>query len=184
MRYLASPAQLRAAFLRWCLVTVPAVLALGFLSGQAAGSGPGNPWFDALAKPAAYPPPEAFGIVWSILYVLMGIALALVLAARGASGRGAALGAFLLQLALNLAWSPLFFGAHQVYAALVLLAVLIVAVVATIWLFWRVRWLAGALLLPYLAWCLFAAYLNYEFHVLNPGAENVRENGAAVHIRL
>jgi tryptophan-rich sensory protein len=184
MRYLASPAQLRASFLRWCLVTVPGVLVLGFLSGRAAGSGPGNPWFDALIKPAAYPPPEAFGIVWSILYVFMGIALALVLAARGAPGRGLAAGVFGLQLVLNLAWSPLFFGAHQVTAALWLLVVLIVVVAVTIGLFWKIRWLAGALLLPYLAWCIFAAYLNYEFKALNPDAESLRESGAAVHIRL
>ena len=76
MNYLASSGQLRASLLRWSLFTVPLVVALGFLSGQAAGSGPGNPWFLDLVKPAIYPPPAAFGIVWSILYVMMGFALA------------------------------------------------------------------------------------------------------------
>jgi tryptophan-rich sensory protein len=181
MRYLASPAQLRASFLRWCLVTVPAVLALGFLSGQAAGSGPGNPWFDALVKPSIYPPPAAFGIVWSLLYLMMGVAVAMVIAARGAPGRGLAVTAFVIQLALNLAWTPLFFAAHQVVAAFWLLVGLVVMIVVTIILFWRIRPLAGGLLLPYLAWCLFAALLTWEFNALNPDAASIRESGAVVH---
>lgn len=184
MRYLASPAQLRASFLRWCLFTVPAVLALGFLSGRAGGSGPGNPWFDALVKPDIFPPPAAFGIVWSILYVMMGVALAMVIAARGAPGRGVAIAVFVVQLILNLAWSPLFFAAHQITSALYLIVILIVAVAITAVLFWRVRPLAGALLIPYLAWCCFAAVLNWEFDRLNPGAESLNAGGAAVHIRL
>lgn len=184
MRYLASPAQLRASLLRWCLFTVPAILALGFLSGRVAGSGPGNPWFDALTKPSIYPPPAAFGIVWSILYVMMGVALAMVLAARGAPGRGLAVTAFIIQLALNLAWTPMFFAAHQITAAFWLLVVLVVMVVVTIALFWRIRPLAGWLLVPYLAWCCFAGVLTYEFDRLNPGADTLRDNGAAVHIKL
>lgn len=71
MNYLASSGQLRASLLRWSLFTVPLLLVLGFFSGQAAGSGPGNPWFDELVKPTIYPPPVAFPIVWSKLYVLI-----------------------------------------------------------------------------------------------------------------
>ena len=168
MTGLASPGQLRASFLRWSLFVVPLVLFLGFFSGQLANSGPGNPWFSDLVKPSIYPPPAAFGIVWSLLYVLIGFALVLVITARGAPGRRAAIVAFVLQLALNLAWSPLFFGAHQMQAALVLLGVLVVAIVVTIVLFRRVRPLAAALLLPYLAWCLFATLLNWQFLEANP----------------
>ena len=87
MTELASTGQLRAAFIRWTLVLVPGILLLGFLSGRIAGAGQGNPWFDGLTKPSIYPPPAAFGIVWSILYVLMGLALAMVVAARGARWR-------------------------------------------------------------------------------------------------
>lgn len=184
MRYLASPAQLRASLLRWSLFTVPLVLGLGFLSGVVAGSGPDNPWFNALAKPSIYPPPAAFGIAWSILYVLMGLALAMVIAARGASGRGVAIAAFVVQLVLNLAWSPLFFAMHQLHAALYLLVALDVAVVLTVVAFWRVRPLAMALLLPYLAWVLFATALNWEFVRLNPGADGQRGSGAAVRVQL
>lgn len=168
MSEIASPGQLRAAFLRWALFVVPGILFLGFFSGQFAGSGPGNAWFLDLNKPSLYPPPALFGIVWSILYVLMGIALTMVITARGAPGRGAAMAAFAVQLALNLAWSPLFFGAHKIGAALVLLIVLDVAVVITILLFRKVRPLAAWLLLPYLAWALFATLLNWQFLQANP----------------
>ncbi|MFX5968775.1 tryptophan-rich sensory protein, partial [Acinetobacter baumannii] len=67
MRYLASPAQLRWQVVRWSLLTVPLILALGFFSASASGSGPVSPWFAALAKPALFPPPIAFPIVWSAL---------------------------------------------------------------------------------------------------------------------
>src|SRR6187401_3476051 len=87
MNRLASPAQLHASVIRWALFLVPSVVLLGFLSGQYAGSGPDNPWFAALDKPSIYPPPAAFGIVWSVLYALMGFALALVCAAWGARYR-------------------------------------------------------------------------------------------------
>ena len=168
MTGLASPGQLRASFLRWSLFVVPLVLFLGFFSGQLANSGPGNPWFSDLVKPSLYPPPAAFGIVWSLLYVMIGFALVLVITARGAPGRNAAIAAFVVQLALNLAWSPLFFGMHQIVNALVLLVVLDLAVVLTVMMFRKVRPLAALLLVPYLAWCLFATLLNWQFLEANP----------------
>lgn len=184
MRYLASPAQLRASVLRWCLVTVPAILALGFLSARISGSGPGNPWFDALNKPGIYPPAETFAIVWPVLYILMAVALAMILAARGASGRGVAVAMFLIQLVANFAWSPLFFRMHEVLAAFWLLVALVVLVVLTIALFARVRAFAAVLLVPYLCWITFAALLNWQFEALNPEASAINETGAEVHIRL
>lgn len=168
MSELASPGQLRAAFIRWALFLVPGILFLGFFSGKHAGSGPGNIWFYALNKPSLYPPPAVFGIVWSVLYVLMAFALTLIVTARGAVGRGPAIIAFVLQLLLNLAWSPLFFGAHKIGAALALLVVLDLAIVATVVLFRKVRPLAAWLLLPYLAWALFATLLNWQFLQANP----------------
>lgn len=171
MTELASPGQLRASFLRWALFVVPGILFLGFFSGQLAGSGPGNPWFDDLVKPAIYPPPQVFGIVWSILYVMIGFAFALVITARGAPGRRSAMIAFAVQLLLNLAWSPLFFGAQLMVPALVLLVVLDLAIVVTVVMFRRVRPLAAALLLPYFAWCLFATLLNAQFLQANPGGQ-------------
>lgn len=184
MRYLASPAQLRASVLRWCLVTVPAFLALGFLSARISGSGGGNPWFDALNKPGIYPPAETFAIVWPVLYILMAVALALVIAARGARGRGAAVAVFLIQFIMNLAWSPLFFRMHEVAAAFWLLIGLNVFVALTIVLFARVRTIAALLMVPYLCWIAFAALLNWQIGALNPDASVINETGAEVHIRL
>jgi tryptophan-rich sensory protein len=155
---------------RWLLICVPGVLLLGMLSGWASGSASEDPWFAALAKPAIYPPGATFGIVWPILYVMMGVALALVAAERTAPRRRAALWAFAIQLALNLAWSPTFFAAHQIGAAQIILLALDVALIATLARFWQVRRAAGVLLLPYLAWVLFATVLNWQFLQLNPGA--------------
>lgn len=184
MRYLASPAQLRASLMRWSLFTIPLMVALGFLSGRGAGSGPDNPWFAALVRPAIFPPPITFAIVWSVLYVVMGLALAMVLAARGAPGRGMAVGVFVVQLLANLAWSPVFFALHQIQAALMVIAGLIVLVAACAVLFWRVRPLAGALLLPYLAWVCFAALLNFQFLQLNPHAPTAVPDSAPVQIAI
>ncbi|EQB12086.1 TspO/MBR family protein [Novosphingobium lindaniclasticum] len=163
MTLIASSDQLRASLVRWALVLVPLLVLLGFLSGQAAQSGPGNPWFDALVKPGIFPPPATFGIVWTVLYVLMGIALAMICAARGARGRGPAVIAFAVQFVLNLAWSPVFFGAHQITGGLIVIGILDVAVIVTIALFARVRPIAAWLLVPYLVWICFATYLNFAF---------------------
>ncbi len=170
MNMLASRSQLRASFLRWALFTVPACLLLGFVSGVVGGS-PDSLWFEALAKPAIFPDPRWFGIVWSILYVMMGVALALVCAAWGARGRTAALVAFGVQFALNLAWSPIFFGFHRISIALIVIAALIAVLGVTIALFWKVRRLAALLLVPYLVWVCFASVLNYQFLALNPQAD-------------
>ena len=178
MTGLASKRQLRASFLRWALFTVPLVLLLGFLSGQV-GSNAESMWFQSLVKPAIFPPPMWFGIVWSILYVLMGLALAMVCAAWGARGRTAAIVAFALQLIVNLAWSPVFFAMHRIKEALIVIAVLDVLVIVTIMLFWRVRRVAALLLLPYLAWIAFATLLNWEFLQANPdGGREGTANGA------
>src|SRR3954466_5276055 len=96
MTAIASRAQLRMSFLRYALFTVPAIVLLGAVSGRISGSGYGNAWFDALTKPAIMPPGWVFGLVWTILYVLLGLALALILHARGARGRGPALALFVV----------------------------------------------------------------------------------------
>lgn len=173
MNEIASAGQLRLGFVRWALLTVPLIVFLGFLSGKAANSGYGNRWFDALEKPALMPPGWAFGVAWTILYVMMALALAIILHARGAKGRGVAILLFLIQLAMNLAWSPLFFRAHQVGSALTLILALFVVVAGTAWLFARIRRAAGLLLVPYLCWLAFASYLNYEIGHLNPNAETL-----------
>ena len=183
MNVLASRGQLRASFFRWALLTVPAVMLLGFLSGMVVQSGPENPWFNGLDKPAIYPPPATFGIVWSILYAMIGFALALVCAAWGARGRGVAIVFFILQLLVNLAWTPVFFGMQDMRAALIVIGVLDVLVLITVVLFWRVRRLAALLMLPYLAWILFATVLNWQFIEMNPGA-TPGDSGAVQRVQL
>ncbi|MGE8140375.1 TspO/MBR family protein [Novosphingobium sp. NPDC080210] len=168
MTELASPGQLRASLLRWSLFLAPLLLLLGTLSGMMSGSGGNNYWFAGLEKPAIYPPPATFGIVWTILYLLMGIALAMVVTARGAPGRGLAIAIFVVQFLLNLAWSPVFFGMQLLVPGFYLLLAIDVAVLLTVVLFYRVRPLAAWLLVPYLAWVLFAAVLNWQFVQANP----------------
>jgi tryptophan-rich sensory protein len=166
MNVIASRAQLRASLLRWSLFTVPLVLLLGYLAGQLAG--PATPWFQSLVKPEIYPPPATFGIVWTILYAVIGFSLALVCSAWGARGRGIAIILFLIHLPINLAFTPLFFGNQDIEGALILMVLVDVTLIAMIWSFWRVRRSAGLLLLPYLAWALFATLLTYQFLQLNP----------------
>jgi tryptophan-rich sensory protein len=175
---------LRASLWRWLLVLAPGVLLLGMLSGAVAGSGAENPWFGGLEKPPLYPPAALFGIVWSVLYLMMGTALALIVAARGARLRRKAIIAFTVQLVLNLAWSPLFFAAHQITLALVLLCVLDVAVIVTIVIFRAVRPVAALILIPYLAWILFATVLNWQFLTANPGADGQQTSGAVTRVQL
>lgn len=158
----------RKGWQRWALLTVPAILLLGLLSGRLADSGYGNPWFDLLRKPALMPPAWVFPFAWSTLYIVMGFALALIIGAQGAKGRGAAIAIFLVQLALNLAWSPVFFGLHRIMLAFGLIAAMLIWAAAATVLFWRIRRIAGLLMLPYLAWLMFAGTLNWQIHRLNP----------------
>jgi benzodiazapine receptor len=184
MTAIASRTQLRMSFLRYALFTVPGILLLGTISGRASGSGYGNPWFDALAKPGFMPPGWAFPVAWTLLYICLGLALALILHAQGARGRPLAIALFLAQLLLNYSWSPLFFAAHKVNLAfLVILAIIALSAAAAL-LFWRIRRAAGLLLLPYLAWLCFAAALNLEIGRLNPNAESLAPDGSSADIPL
>lgn len=184
MTALASRTQLRMSFLRYALFTVPAILLLGTVSGRISNSGYGNAWFDALEKPATMPPGWVFGVAWTILYILLGLALALVLHARGARGRGLAISLFLTQLLLNFAWSPIFFAYHEVGAAFWTIVAMIVLTLATAFLFWRIRRSAALLLLPYLAWLGFAALLTWQVGLLNPAAAQLAPEGVTTDIPL
>lgn len=168
MSEIASPRQLRTAWLRWALITVPAIVLLGLLSAKIGDSGYGNLWFDRLEKPAIMPPGWVFPFAWTILYIMMGCALAFILNARGAKWRGVAILVFLVQLALNLAWSPVFFAMHRIMLAFgLIVAIFVWASLATL-MFWHIRRVAALLMLPYLVWLLFAGLLNWQVHQLNP----------------
>jgi tryptophan-rich sensory protein len=184
MTELASRGQLRMSFLRYAIVTVPAILLLGTLSGRVSGSGYGNAWFDALTKPGFMPPGWVFGAAWTTLYILLGLALAMILHARGARGRGVAIAVFLAQLLLNFAWSPIFFALHNVGLALaVVLVMLLLAGVSTL-LFARIRVAAAWLMLPYVAWLVFASLLTWQINQLNPYAQQLVPERGSTDIEL
>ena len=182
MNVLASKQQLRASLLRWSLFLVPLILLLGFAAGKVAG--PDTVWFQNLAKPAIYPPPPVFGIVWSVLYVMIGFALALVASAWGAPGRGFAIIAFAVHFVGNLAWTSVFFGMQNIVGGLMVLGYAVVTLLIVMVLFWRIRKAAALLLVPYLAWASFATALNYQFLVENPDGGAAGGRGAVQRIKL
>jgi tryptophan-rich sensory protein len=181
---LASKSQLRMAYLRFALFTVPLILLLGTISGRASNNDNDNAWFAALEKPAIMPPGWAFPVAWTILYIFLGLAIAIILYARGARGRGLAVTLFVAQLLLNYAWSPVFFGLHKIGTALIIILLMIALTAATTILFARIRRTAALLMLPYLAWLCFAALLNYQIGALNPNAENLVPGGGGTDIIL
>ncbi len=184
MNEIATPGQLRMSFLRWALVTVPAIVVTGSLIGAASNSGFGNGWFDALTLPWFMPPGWAFGVVWPILYTMLGLAAAMVLHARGAPGRGLALALFAAQLLANYGWSPLFFAMHQVSAAFWLIVATLALAIATTFAFGRIRRAAAWLMVPYMVWLSFASVLNYRIDQLNPDAETLVPSAASTQIRI
>ncbi|ATE66197.1 TspO/MBR family protein [Rhizorhabdus dicambivorans] len=167
--------RMKGSYIRWASITIPIILVLGIASGRLSNSGYGNQWFDLLAKPAITPPGWVFGMAWSVLYVLMGAALAFVLDAREAKGRGVAITLFMVQLVMNLAWSPVFFGMHRIMLAFGLILAVLAWAAVTAAVFWKIRPIAGALMLPYLAWLIFASVLNWQIHELNPNGIFVLE---------
>lgn len=157
----------------WWKVGVIAVVLielLGGASGWLSNSGYGNSWFDALRKPPFMPPGWVFGLVWPILYALMGISLAMILTVAPSPRRQAGLTLFFIQLALNFAWSPIFFAGHDIRVAKIIIFVMTVVAAAAAGQFLRLRKTAGLLLIPYLAWLIFATVLNVTIESLNPGA--------------
>jgi translocator protein len=103
--------------LKTALISVPAIVIVGMLMGYLSNSGFSNDWYAALKKPAFQPPAWMFGVVWTILYAMLGLALALVLNSPASKERRDALWLFGGQLALNYAWSPVFFGWRMIDGA-------------------------------------------------------------------
>ena len=156
------PASRQAlGFAGWLLVTFNAAAI-----GAAASVNAAN-FYSDLVRPEWAPPSSVFGPVWTALYLLMAIAAWLVWRVDGFRAARSALTLFLIQLALNALWSWLFFGWHRGALAFADVLLLWVFIVATLIAFWRARPLAGALLVPYLAWVSFAAALNYAVWQLN-----------------
>jgi translocator protein len=123
-------------------------------------------WYAQLAKPTWNPPSWVFGPVWTVLYILMGVAAWLVWDRWRGDAR-TALALFVVQLAFNAGWSAMFFGLQAPGLAFGWILVLWALIVATTIAFWRLRTVAGVLLLPYLAWVTFAAVLNFTIWRMN-----------------
>lgn len=130
-------------------------------------SQPGE-WYDGLVKPSWNPPGWLFGPVWTALYLMIATSGWLVWRKGGLRENRAGLGAWLGQLVLNAAWTPLFFGMQAMGAAFVEIVCMWAAILLTIVLFWRGGHRAAALLLtPYLGWVSFATVLNFTLWRLN-----------------
>ncbi len=122
-------------------------------------------WYAGLQKPWFTPPSWLFAPVWLVLYFLMGAALYLLLGKRPQSR--APLVAFGIQLVLNVAWSAVFFGGHELFYGFVVIAALWVAILVTMAISYRVSKSAAALLIPYILWVAIASALNYYVWILN-----------------
>ncbi len=149
--------------LRKLISSLALTLGTGFLTGFLTGNQ--TEVYQELVRPPLSPPGWVFGVVWSVLYLLMGIALYLVGTTQGDHKR--AIGAFGIQLFLNFCWPILFFGLRLYCFSAIWLGALLAAVVLTTILFFRIKPLAGWLLVPYLLWCAFALYLNIGTCILN-----------------
>lgn len=139
----------------WPLAGAGACLALGIASGLSTMGGDST-WYQGLEKPPGTPPAWVFGPVWSVLYMMMGVAVGRLIFRRA----WPAVGLFGVQFLLNLTWTPVFFGAQQVGIALAVILALWVFLVVTIFLSRKWDGVAAWLLLPYLAWVSYAMYLN------------------------
>lgn len=139
-------------------------LAVGGVSGYFTAGGV-REWFPTLVKPSFNPPSWVFAPVWTLLYIMMGVAAWLVW--RQGGDVNFALSLFFIQLALNFLWSFLFFNLHRLDLALIDIAALWMSIAATLFAFWQLDMRAGLLLVPYLAWVSFAGLLNAAFWRLN-----------------
>src|SRR4030042_365468 len=131
-------------------------------------------WYATLEKPVFNPPNWLFAPVWTLLYILMGVAAFLVWRKGFENRQGKiALIAFLVQLVLNALWSVVFFGLQSPLYGLIVISVLWVAILYTTLQFYRISLAAGVLMLPYLLWVTFAAGLNESIWLLNREAPGV-----------
>jgi tryptophan-rich sensory protein len=147
----------RLSLFLFLLLVLGGGLVLGFLTAPGA-------WFAGLAKPGFNPPAWLFAPVWTVLYILIGVAGWRVW--RRDRG-GWPIGLWWTQLALNFLWTPLFFGAHQVGLALLDIVLLLAVIVAFIATAWRQDRAAAWLFVPYAAWVAFASVLNASILALN-----------------
>lgn len=158
-----STTQQFAGLAAWLALAFAAAAVGAVASVQAAS------FYSQLARPSWAPPPSVFGPVWSVLYALMGVAVWLVWRQPKEDRNALPIALFVAQLVVNALWSWLFFAWHLGAGAFADVLVLLALIAATIIAFWRVRPLAGILLLPYFAWVSFASALTWSVWQSNPG---------------
>lgn len=122
--------------------------------------------YQMLEKPPLTPPNIIFPIVWTILYILMGISSYIVYTSDDPY-KDRALTIYGVQLFFNFFWSIIFFGFSQYFVAFIWIIFLIISIIAMIYTFYKVNPFAAYLQIPYLIWCIFAAYLNLSIYLLN-----------------
>jgi benzodiazapine receptor len=149
------------------ICSVAVCILIGFL-GSFATRGSVTTWYADLSRPSFTPPDWTFGVVWPILYVMMGISAFLIWnMGFDKTEVKVALGIFGLQLILNGLWTPIFFGLHLIGLALVEIIMMWAVILLTIIYFWKVSKPAALLLLPYIFWVSFAIVLNASLFILN-----------------
>ncbi len=126
-----------------------------------------SPWYETLKKPLLNPPGFVFGPVWTVLYILMGVAFYLVWKKEKEKNVTLPLFVYGAQLILNFLWSFFFFGIQSPETAFVIILLLWILILFNMILFYRIQKRAGYLFLPYLLWVSFATYLNYSLWILN-----------------
>lgn len=142
-------------------------LGVGAISGIATASNIAG-WYATLSKPSFNPPNWLFGPVWTLLYLLMGIALSIIWKKPKSLVKSNSLWLFFIQLFLNFCWSFLFFYFHNIGMALVDIGMLWIFITLTIFSFSRLDKKAGWILIPYICWVSFALILNGAIYGLNP----------------
>lgn len=162
----AAPRTDRRKDLVGLAISIAVVIVISVIGGIITASSVDG-WYQELQKPAFNPPDWLFAPVWSLLYFMMAVAVWLVWRRVGLAGAALAVGLYVVQLTLNLGWTILFFGAQEIGLALVEIAILFVAILATAWVFRRTHKVAAALMIPYAAWVAFAAALNAAIWNLN-----------------
>jgi tryptophan-rich sensory protein len=146
-------------------------LAATFGAGATGAMFPTGNWYKALAKPSWTPPNWVFPVVWTSIYLLISFAGARV---AGEPGSAFAMAFWAAQIAFNTLWTPIFFGLHNLRAALPVMAALWLSVLGATITHWQVDWLAGLAFLPYLIWVTIAGALNLSLVRLNPGVQPIR----------
>ncbi|MFI3300432.1 MAG: TspO/MBR family protein [Candidatus Gastranaerophilales bacterium] len=125
-------------------------------------------FLNELVKPVFQPPAWVFSPVWLTLYTLMAVSFIIILAEKSNKLKPLAISVFIIQLLLNLSWTPIFFGYYNIKLALLICVSLTLLVAFMIYIFYKISRISAFLLLPYLIWLIFASVLNLAFVILNP----------------